>query len=63
MTGLIKGISYIKIQASKKSQTKLKNKLRAIVKHRTSNTLSVLISKVNQVLRGWKHYLGGIGYP
>ncbi|WP_133309643.1 group II intron maturase-specific domain-containing protein [Parashewanella spongiae] len=47
----------------KKSQTKLKNKLRDIVKHRTSNTLGVQINKVNQVLRGWKHYFGGIGYP
>ncbi|WP_133309549.1 group II intron reverse transcriptase/maturase [Parashewanella spongiae] len=63
ITGLIKGTSYIKIQASKKSQTKLKNKLRDIVKHRTSNTLGVQINKVNQVLRGWKHYFAGIGYP
>jgi group II intron reverse transcriptase/maturase len=61
--GYYRGTSYIKVQPSKKSQEKLKNTLRDIVKHRTSHTLDVLVERVNRVLRGWKNYFGQIGYP
>ena len=54
---------YIKIQPSKKSQKKLKNTLRELVKHRTLLTIDVLISRVNRVLSGWKNYFGKVGYP
>ena len=55
--------NYVKIYPSKKSQKKFKDKLRQIVKHRTSLTLDVLIYRVNQVIRGWKNYFGKVGYP
>lgn len=61
--GFYRGKCYIKLQPSKKSQEKLKNTLRDIVKHRTSSTLEVLVSRVNRVLIGWKSYFGQIGYP
>lgn len=61
--GYYRGSCYIKLQPSKKSQEKLKNTLRDIVKHRTSQTLEVLIARVDRVLIGWRNYFGKIGYP
>lgn len=55
--------TYIKIAPSKKSQKKLKEAIREIVKHRTSATLEVLVARVNRVTRGWKNYFGEVGYP
>ena len=61
--GFIKDSVYIKFQPSKKSQTKLKETIRNIVKHRTSLPLDSLIKRVNPVLRGWYNYFQGVGYP
>jgi group II intron reverse transcriptase/maturase len=55
--------SYIKIQPSEKSQKKYKEELRNIVKHRTSQTMDVLIARVNRINRGWKNYFSKVGYP
>lgn len=55
--------TYIKIAPSKKSQKKFKEAIREVVKHRTSATLDVLIARVNRIVRGWKNYFGGVGYP
>lgn len=63
VVGLYKYTNYIKIYPSKNSQGKFKDKLRKIVKHRTSLTLDQLIKKVNQIVREWKNYLGKVGYP
>ena len=54
---------YVKVQPSKKSQAKLKETIRDIVKHRTSLKLGQLIAKVNPVLRGWHNYFKVVGYP
>lgn len=54
---------YIRIEPSKKSQAKFKEAIRDIVKRRTSQTLDVLVERVNQVNRGWKQYFGKVGYP
>lgn len=54
---------YIRIEPSRKSQAKFKDAIRDIVKHRTSQTLDVLVERVNLVNRGWKQYFGKVGYP
>lgn len=61
--GFYRKTRYIKIQPSKSSQAKFKDKLRGIVKHRTSLTLDQLIQRVNPIIRGWKQYFCAIGYP
>jgi len=58
-----KGRWYLKIQPSKKSQKKFKDKIRSIVKHRTSKTLEALIAEVNPIIVGWKNYFVRCGYP
>jgi RNA-directed DNA polymerase len=58
-----KGRWYVKVQPSKKSQKKFKDKIRSIVKHRTSKTLLQLIDEVNPVIMGWKNYFVRCGYP
>lgn len=63
VVGFFRYSNYIKIYPSKKSQKKYKDKLRGIVKHRTSLTLDKLVLRVNQVVRGWKNYFGKVGYP
>lgn len=63
VVGFYRYTNYIKIYPSKKSQGKFKDKLREIVKHRTSLTLDLLIKRVNQIVRGWKNYFGKVGYP
>jgi len=63
VVGFIQHTNYIKIYPSKKSQRKYKDKLRSIVKHRTSLTLDKLVQRVNRVVRGWKNYFGKVGYP
>ena len=63
VNGFYRGSLYYKIQPSKKSQKKLKDKLRDIVKHRTSQSLDILIIRVNRILRGWKNYFNKVGYP
>ena len=63
VTGFYRNTKYVKIQPSKKSQGKLKETIRDIVKHRTSRTLDQLIAKVNPVIRGWHNYFREIGYP
>lgn len=55
--------SYIKIQPSKKSQKKFKDKIRSIVKHRTSKMLTELIAEVNPIINGWRNYFVRCGYP
>ena len=54
---------YVKIQPSQKSQEKLKENIRGVVKHRTSLTLEQLIARVNRILRGWHNYFKELGYP
>ena len=61
--GFIRNTVYTKIQPSKASQTRLKDSIRAIVKHRTSMKLEDLIKKVNPILRGWWNYYRLAGYP
>jgi len=61
--GYINKSVYIKFQPSGKSQKKLKDVIRNIIKHQTSHDLDLLISKVNTILRGWCNYFKGIGYP
>ena len=63
VVGFIRYTNYIKLYPSKKSQKKYKDKLRHIVKHRTSLTLDELVQRVNRVVRGWKNYFGKVGYP
>lgn len=58
-----KGQWYLKVQPSKKSQKKFKDKIRAIVKHRTSKTLEKLIEDVNPIIEGWRNYFVRCGYP
>jgi group II intron reverse transcriptase/maturase len=58
-----RGRWYLKIQPSKKSQKKLKDTIRDIVKHRTSRNLEELVKAVNPVIRGWKNYFIQCGYP
>lgn len=58
-----KGQWYLKVQPSKKSQKKFKDKIRSIVKHRTSKTLEKLIEDVNPIIAGWKNYFVRCGYP
>ncbi len=61
--GFYRHTKYIKCYPSKKSQHKFKEKIREIVKHRTSHTTDVLIQRVNRIIRGWKNYFGKVGYP
>ena len=63
VTGFYRNTIYVKIQPAKKSQRKLKETIRDIVKHRTSRTLDQLIAKVNPIIRGWYNYFREIGYP
>jgi RNA-directed DNA polymerase len=48
-----KGQWYLKVQHSKKSQKKFKDRIRSILKHRTSKTLTELIVAVIPVITGW----------
>jgi len=61
--GYYRNTQYIKIEPSKKSQSKFKEAVRDIVKHRTSQILEVLVERANRVIRGWKQYFGKVGYP
>jgi RNA-directed DNA polymerase len=61
--GFYRDTVYVKIQPSKKSQEKLKNAIRDIVKHRTGRKLEQLIRKINPILRGWKNYFCKVGNP
>lgn len=61
--GYYGGKEYIKIQPSKASMAHFKEKIRLIVKHRTSLTLVQLIDRVNPIIRGWRNYFAGVGYP
>ncbi len=54
---------YLKVQPSKKSQKIFKDKIRSIVKHRTSITLEKLIEDVNPIIEGWRNYFVRCGYP
>ncbi|MBF0433531.1 MAG: group II intron reverse transcriptase/maturase [Fibrobacteria bacterium] len=58
-----KGRWYLKVQPSKKSQKKFRDKIRTIVKHRTSKTMEELIAEINPVIKGWKNYFAQCGYP
>ena len=58
-----KGRCYVKVQPSKKSQKKFKDKIRDIVKHRTSKTLEELIIEINPIIAGWRNYFVRCGYP
>ena len=58
-----KGRWYLKVQPGKKSQNKFKDRIRSIVKHRTSKTLTELIAEVNPVIMGRKNYFVRCGYP
>jgi RNA-directed DNA polymerase len=61
--GYYGGREYIKIQPAKASVAQFKDKIRHIVKHRTSLTLVQLIDRVNPIIRGWRNYFAGVGYP
>ena len=61
--GYYGGREYIKIQPAKASVAQFKDKIRHIVKHRTSLTLVQLIDRVNPIIRGWRNYFAGAGYP
>lgn len=61
--GYYGGKEFIKIQPSKASMAQFKDKIRDIVKHRTSLTLAQLIARVNPIIRGWRNYFAGVGYP
>lgn len=61
--GYYGGKEFIKIQPSKASMAHFKEKIRLIVKHRTSLTLVQLIDRVNPIIRGWRNYFAGVGYP
>lgn len=61
--GYYGGKEFIKIQPSKASMAQFKDKIRDIVKHRTSLTLDQLIARVNPVIRGWRNYFAAVGYP
>jgi RNA-directed DNA polymerase len=54
---------YIKLQPSKASMAHFKDRIRQIVKHRTSLTLAQLIARVNPIIRGWHNYFAVVGYP
>ena len=55
--------TFIKIQPSKASMAHFKDEIRHIVKHRSSLTLEQLIARVNPIIRGWRNYFAGVGYP
>ena len=57
------GRPYLWVGPSKKSQKRFKGAIRDIVKHRTSLTLSQLVTKVNPIVRGWRNYFNSCGYP
>lgn len=61
--GYYGGKEFIKIQPSKASMARFKDKIRDIVKHRTSLTLVQLIDRVNPIIRGWRRYFAAVGYP
>ena len=61
--GYYGGREYINIQPSKASMAHLKDRIRRIVKHRTSLTLEQLIDRVNPIIRGWRNYFAAVGYP
>ena len=61
--GYYPNTQYIKIEPSKKSQERFKARIREIVKHRTSQTMDILIKRVNWIIQGWKQYYGSVGYP
>ncbi len=61
--GYYGGKEFIKIQPSKASMAQFKDNIRDIVKHRTSLTLAQLIARVNPIIRGWRNYFAGVGYP
>lgn len=47
---------FIKVEASKTSIRRIKDKIRDIVKHRTSLTLNELVRRINYLVRGWRNY-------
>jgi len=61
--GYYGGREYIKIQPAKSSMAQFKDKIRQLVKHRTSLTLGQLIDRVNPIIRGWRNYFASAGYP
>jgi hypothetical protein len=55
--------TQVKIQPSRGSMARFKDRIRQIVKHRTSLTLEQLIDRVNPVIRGWRNYFAAVGSP
>lgn len=47
---------HIKVQPSKTSLKRIKDKIRNIVKHRTRLTLDELVNRINYLVRGWRNY-------
>ena len=63
MRGYYPNTEYVKVQPSKKSMKRFKDRIRQIVKHRTPLTLEQLIDQVNPIIRGWRNYFAAAGYP
>lgn len=61
--GYYRDTYHLKLQPSKKSQKRFKDKIRAIVCHRNPQVLQILITRTNHLVRGWKQYFGAVGYP
>ena len=58
-----RGRWYLKIEPSKKAMESFKEKIRQVVKHRTSLPMGQLIFKVNRIITGWFNYFHSVGYP
>ena len=63
MARSFRGRWYLKIEPSRKARASFKEKIRYIVKHRTSRTLDRLIFLVNRITTGWCNYFRSVGYP
>lgn len=61
--GYYRDTYHFKVQPSKKSQKRFKDKIRSIICHRNPQTADILVSRTNRLVRGWKQYFGAVGYP